>query len=121
MAESQRPQQYNVPRDGFRSGNTCSHCHRRKWRCPVSVRATNFVRRLRGLTITEKAVAMILADHDSHKGDGSFPGMTTLADESCLKNRQTATEVVKRLVAKGVISTDSLSRGGRGKTTVYRF
>jgi len=44
---------------------------------------------------------MILADHDSHKGDGSFPGMTTLADESCLKNRQTATDVVKRLVAKG--------------------
>jgi hypothetical protein len=87
----------------------------------VSVKATNFVRRLRGLTITEKAVAMILADHDSHKGDGSFPGMTTVADESCLKNRQTATDVVKRLVAKGVITTDSLSRGGRGKTTVYRF
>jgi hypothetical protein len=87
----------------------------------MSIKATNFVRRLRGLTITEKAVAMILADHDSHKGEGSFPGMTTVADESCLKNRQTATDVVKRLVAKGVITTDSLSRGGRGKTTVYRF
>jgi hypothetical protein len=87
----------------------------------MSVKATNFVRRLRGLTLTEKAVAMILADHDSHKGEGSFPGMTTVAVEASLKHRQTATDVVKRLAAKGVITTDNLSKGGRGKTTVYRF
>jgi hypothetical protein len=87
----------------------------------MSVQATNFVRRLRGLDITEKAVAMILADHDSYKGLGSFPAMSTLAAESGIRNRQTASDVVRRLLSKGVITTEKVSRGGRGKTTVYRF
>ncbi len=87
----------------------------------MSVRATNHVRSLRGLSPVEKAVAFVFADHDSHYGKGSFPGMQTVAEESGLNDRETASRVTKRLVAKGVIVPDQMSKGGRGVTTVYRF
>jgi hypothetical protein len=47
--------------------------------------------------------------------------MTTLAQECGLKNRETASRVVSRLTEAGLLHTTSPSKGGRGKTTVYRF
>ncbi len=85
----------------------------------MSIRATNFVRRVRGLTPTEKLVAFVLADHDNHKGRGSYVSMTTVALEAGLKHRQTASSIVKRLLARGVVLTDRVSRGR--VTTVYHF
>ncbi len=87
----------------------------------MSVRATNFVRSLRGLTQSEKLVAFVLADHDSHKGSGAYPAMQTVADESSLKDRETASRITSRLVDANLLLTDNRSKGGRGKTTVYRF
>jgi hypothetical protein len=70
----------------------------------MSVRATNFVRRLRGLSPEEKAVAFVLADHDNHKGDGAYPSMKTVAQEAGLKNRETASRIAKRLGAEKIFS-----------------
>jgi len=85
----------------------------------MSVRATNFVRGLRGLSPSEKAVAFVLADHDDHKGGGTFPGMLTVAEEAGLHERASASRITKRLVDRKIILTDNPSRGR--KTTVYRF
>jgi hypothetical protein len=87
----------------------------------MSVKATNFVRSLRGLTQSEKLVAFVLADHDSHKGSGAYPSMQTVAHESGLKDRETASRITSRLVSASLLLTDSRSKGGRGKTTIYRF
>jgi hypothetical protein len=87
----------------------------------MSVKATNFVRGLRGLTLTEKLVSMFLADHVHYHKDTAYPGMATLAEECGLKDRMTASRTIQRLSKLGVILTDGVSRGGRGKTTVYRF
>jgi hypothetical protein len=64
---------------------------------------------------------MLLADHDSHRGAGAYPSMTTLAQECGLRNRETASRVVSRLTEAGLIQTAAPSKGGRGKTTIYRF
>jgi len=82
----------------------------------VSIRATNFVRRLRGLTPAEKAVAFVLADHDDHKGGGIYASMSTVAEEAGLENRETASRVTGRLVEKGIF----LARPAKGKPTLYR-
>jgi hypothetical protein len=87
----------------------------------MSVRATNFVRRLRGLSPEEKAVAFVLADHDSHKGDGSYPSMKTVAMEAGLKNRETASRITKRLVQKKIFLSDEPSKREQGRPTVYRL
>jgi len=86
----------------------------------MSIRATNFVRGLRGLSPSEKAVAFVLADHDDHKGGrGSFPSMSTVAQEAGLQDRETASRITKRLADFRIILTDNPSRGR--KPTVYRF
>jgi hypothetical protein len=85
----------------------------------VSCRATNFVRRLRGLSPSEKLVAFVLADHDDHKGGGAYPGMSTVAEEAGLHDRETASRITKRLVECRVILTNNPSKGR--KPTVYRF
>lgn len=86
----------------------------------MSIRATNLVRGLRGLSPSEKAVAFVLADHDDHRGGrGSFPSMSTVAEEAGLQDRETASRITKRLADFGIILTDNPSRGR--KPTVYRF
>jgi Helix-turn-helix domain len=78
------------------------------------------VRRLRGLTPTEKAVAFVMADHEDQGAvRGSYPSMSTVAKESGLQGRETASRIVKRLVECKVIGSDLVSKGR--KTTVYRF
>jgi hypothetical protein len=86
----------------------------------VSIRSTNFVRGLRGLSPSEKAVAFVLADHDDRFSvRGSFASMSTVAEEAGLRNRETASLITKRLLDRGIIRTDNPSRGR--KCTVYRF
>jgi Helix-turn-helix domain len=85
----------------------------------MSVRATNHVRRLRGLSAVEKAVSFVVADHDNHKGGGANPSMTTIAEESGIENRETASRVMARLVAYKVIQAPQPSKGRR--PSVYFF
>lgn len=85
----------------------------------MSVRATNFVRQLRGLSPEEKAVAFVLADHDSHKGNGAYPSMTTVAQEAGLKNRETASRITKRLVQKQIFLPNEPTTREQGRPTVY--
>jgi hypothetical protein len=87
----------------------------------MSVRATSFVLNLRGLSPTEKAVALVLAGHDSYKGHGAYPSMSTVAAEAGLKNRETASRITKRLVEKKVVLPDEPSRPEQGRPTVFRF
>ena len=85
----------------------------------MSVRATSFVRRLRGLDATEKAVAFVYADHANHDTGDTYPAMDTVADEAGLADRATASRATKRLAEFRVILTDNPSKGG--KPTVWRF
>jgi hypothetical protein len=85
----------------------------------MSFRATKFVRQLRGLSAVEKAVAFVVADHDNHKGGGANPSMTTIALESGIENRETASRIMARLVAYKVIQAPQPSKGR--KPTVYFF
>jgi hypothetical protein len=85
----------------------------------MSIRATNFVRRLRGLSPSEKAVAFVLADHENHKTGEITASMTTVAAESGIRNRETTSRLTKGLVARKILTTDNPSKGG--KPTVYRI
>lgn len=85
----------------------------------MSIRATNFVRRLRGLDPSEKAVAFVLADHEDHKTGETYPGMETVAEEAGFAFRQNASDTVQKLAKYRVILTDKPSKGG--KPTVWRF
>lgn len=85
----------------------------------MSIRATNFVRQLRGLSAVEKAVAFVVADHDNHKGGGANPSMATIAEESGIENRETASRIMARLVAYKIIQAPQPSKGR--KPTVYFF
>lgn len=85
----------------------------------MNIRATIFVRGLRGLSPSEKAVAFVLASHDDYKGGGAYPGMHTVAEEAGLQDRETASRITKRLVDRKIILTDNPSKGR--KATVYRF
>lgn len=85
----------------------------------MSIKATNFVRRLRGLSPDEKAVAFVLADHAHHKTGVSNPSMTTVAAEAGLADRETASRITKRLVAHKVLLAPNPSKGGRGNPTEY--
>ena len=77
---------------------------------------TKFVLDLRGLTTSEKAVALSIAFHADADGANSDPSMSTIATESGYKNRQNARRVVRRLEAKGVIVAEC-----RDQITMYRF
>jgi hypothetical protein len=85
----------------------------------VSIKATNFVRGLRGLSATEKAVAFVAADHANHKTGEITISMATIAEESGIENRETASRIMARLVAYKVIQAPQPSKGR--KPTVYFF
>src|SRR5579884_869579 len=86
----------------------------------MSWKLTRLVLERSDLNPTEKAVAHCLAFHAPEKGD-AYPSMDTIALESGLSCRQAAQRVVRRLEAKGVITPTSTKRGGKRKTTHYRF
>jgi hypothetical protein len=87
----------------------------------MSIKATNFVRRLGGLTPMEKLIGLLMADHDDHKGGGAYPGMSTIAEEAGLKNRETASRITNRLVKRGILVPREPVTKEQGKPTVYRF
>lgn len=103
--------------EGKRAGSLESAERIRGRLSQMSVRATNFVRGLRGLSPMEKLIGLVMADHDDHRGSGAYPGMTTVADEAGLKNRETASRITGRLVEKSVLIREKQS----GRPTVYRF
>ncbi|HXE32769.1 MAG TPA: helix-turn-helix domain-containing protein [Verrucomicrobiae bacterium] len=89
----------------------------------MSVRATNHVRRLGGLTPREKLVAFVLADH-AHKVTGEiFPSMSTVAREAGLGpgSRAAASRIVQRLVKRGVLIPQKAVTRTQGKPTVYHI
>ena len=85
----------------------------------MSIRATNFVRGLRGLTPSEKLVAFVLADFaNKDESKGSFPKMRLVAEACGFEHRQTASDNVQRLAEKKII----LGKQSRGKMpTRWRF
>jgi hypothetical protein len=87
----------------------------------MSVRATNHVRRLRGLSAVEKAVSFVVADHDNHRGSGANPSMATIAEESGIENRETASRVMARLVAYKVIQAPQPSKGRTPTTYFFNY
>ena len=83
----------------------------------MSIKATNHVRSLRGLSPSEKAVAFVLADHANvHTGDITA-SMSTVAVEAGLAHRQTASNITARLVRKGLLAAQERD----GQETLYRF
>lgn len=83
----------------------------------MSIKATNFVRNLRGLSISERAVAFVLASHENRNGEGAWPSMRTVAAEASLKHRTIAGRIADRLIAKGVLRETKIE----GRPTVYHF
>jgi hypothetical protein len=89
----------------------------------VNIKAAKFVQNLRGLLPQEKAVALNMAVHASFKECEADMSMTTLAHESGLKNRETASRIVKKLeTVYGIIQAVGNHSGGRTSTTyVFTF
>jgi hypothetical protein len=77
----------------------------------VSIRATNFVRRIRGLNSGQKSVAYTLADHEHHKTGDINPSMETVAHESGYAHRRNANEIVVQLVAYKILICRRESKG----------
>jgi hypothetical protein len=93
----------------------------------MSNEATTFVRKLRGLNVTQKGVAMIIASHINPNTQICNAGMDTIAAEAGLAHRQTASKITNQLVDLGVLirapsqatRPDGHNLGGRGQTTLY--
>ena len=86
----------------------------------MNIRAAVFVANLRGLTPSEKAVAFAIARHANVKECEANMSMTTVAEESGLKNRETASRIATRLESYGIIRAVGPRSGGRTPTT-YTF
>lgn len=87
----------------------------------MNIKAFNFVRSLRGLSPQEKSVAAMIASHADYQNCECHASMTTLAAESGLKNRETASRISKRLETDyGIIKAVGGHSGGR-MPTVYTF
>jgi hypothetical protein len=84
----------------------------------MSVRATNYIRRLRGLNFAEGRSAFVLADHANHKTGEITISMQTLKEECELAFRQTASDIVGRLIKWKVFLAPHPSKG-RKPTTLY--
>jgi hypothetical protein len=84
----------------------------------MSIRATNHVRRLRGLNFAEGRSAFVLADHEHHKTGEITISMETLKEECELAFRQTASDIVGRLIEWKVFLAPHPSKGGK-PTTLY--
>ena len=84
----------------------------------MNIRAAKFVQSLRGLTVPERSVAQNITLHADYQKAEATMSMTTLAEESGLKNRETASRVTKRLESYGIIRVVG-SRSGGGAPTKY--
>lgn len=89
----------------------------------MNIKAAKYVQNRRDLSLAEKAVAHAMAVHASYEEAEANMSMTLLAAEAGLKRRETASRIVERLEAKGVIAAvnGSHSKGGRCKTTTFVF
>lgn len=90
----------------------------------MNIRAARFIQRVRGLQPSERIVLQNIACHADQKNAIATMSMTTLAEESGIKNRETASRIVKRLEENyGIIRAVSgtHSKGGSGQTTAFQF
>lgn len=86
----------------------------------MNIKAFNFVRSLRGLSPHEKSVAAMIASHADYQNCECSASMGTLAAESGLKNRETASRISKRLEDYGIIK--AVGGHSEGRTpTIYTF
>ena len=70
----------------------------------------------------EKAVAFIVVgDHDNYKGGGANPSMATIAEESGIENRETASRVMTRLVAYQVLHAPQPSEGQEARSLFFKL
>jgi hypothetical protein len=86
----------------------------------MNIRAAKFVQNLRGLSAVEKSIAYSIAVHADYKNCQANMSMQTLAEESGLKHRQAASQIVSRLLEYGIIHTIGSRSGGR-KPSTYQF
>jgi hypothetical protein len=87
----------------------------------MSIRATNFTRRLRGLTFAEGRAALILGDHANYRTGEITISMETLAEECELSSRQAASAIKNHLVDAKVFLEPNPSKGGRPSTLYVNY
>jgi len=85
----------------------------------MSIEAINHVIGLRGLTPSEKCLALLLANRHNDDRGYAWPSIPRLAEEAGLTDRGTQ-RILRRLEAKGAIATEE-NKGGRGHTNQYTF
>lgn len=84
----------------------------------MSVRAMTHVWDLRGLSDTQRLVALALADHADHDGRNAYPSVDTLALKTEL-HRRTVQRALADLVARGILEIEHEHSRHRPRT--YRF
>lgn len=88
----------------------------------MSVRAIEYVRKLRGVSPTEKVVLYSIADHHNNKDNGCWPSIRLIAIESGEITDRAVQLVVRRLVEKGVIRISARRRDdGSSSSNFYEF
>ncbi len=83
----------------------------------MSSEAVTAVRNLRGLSLAEKCILMMLADHRNWKTGKCFPSAKLLQEESGASSK-TFWKAMKSLEAKGYVSRVS---GGTGRSNSYEL
>lgn len=85
-----------------------------------SFRTIRAARSARGLSGTQKGILMILATYaDGPSGEGAFPGLSTLAAESCF-DEKTVRNALKALEALGFIEQTGERKNSHGRPTKIR-
>lgn len=86
----------------------------------MSVNATKWVWDQMDLASSEKFVLLRLADHADPDGGSVRPGIASVAAHTGLGERQVQ-RYIKSFVNRGYLAIEANEKGGRGKTTEYRF
>ncbi len=85
----------------------------------MSWKATGYVKELReGLSVTEKFVLLVLADHHRTDDKGAWPSLRTLASD-CLMTERGVQQIIARLVEGEFL--EKISGCGRGNVSGYRI
>jgi biotin operon repressor len=85
----------------------------------MSVQAVKWVRDLRGLNTSQKAVLFVIAEHADKNGSNSFPNLNTIAAESGC-SRANLDRVLKQLKKDGLVEVTP-RRGHRGRQTSSHY
>lgn len=80
----------------------------------MSTAAVEYVRDVRGISVTDKCVLFVLATYASERGDSISPSTQTIADDAGC-SRSTACEALRRLQEVGKVRRE----GMRGQQVCY--